>query len=190
MTEMVLEEVFDGPLSVNWLTWGDPRPTIDSGPGYKWLSLKADDAGQAGVTTHSGLVVINAPGLQVEFTAAIQDRYPNSKLYLDWDPEQTRRGPDLKDPGLVRLSVSKDSATLSTLLTRKTCNTEVEGLEQHRYIIRIADGYRVELYLDDASFPMCTIDSLGLEAIVPGRISFTGRGWLTYVKIMQPVVEP
>jgi hypothetical protein len=66
----------------------------------------------------------------------------------------------------------------------------VDGLLQHRYVVRVIEGYRVELYLDDSSTPACTIESLGLEATVPGRVSFTGRGWLTHVKIMQPVVEP
>lgn len=188
--ETVIDDVFDGPLSVNWLTWGDPRPTIDSGPGYKWLSLKADDPNAAGVTTRAGVVVMNAPGLDVEFSAAIQDRYPNSSLYLDWDPLQTRRGPDLSDPGVIRVGVSKDGVTLNAPLTRGVCRAALDGLQQHHYVLRVGEGYRLELYVDEENTPACTVEATGLAATLPGRVSFTGRGWITRVKIMQPVVEP
>lgn len=182
--KLLFDDTFDTALSDNWLAWGDKRPRIDRGPGDRWLYLAAEDPGEAGVTSRRGLPVYNAPGTVVEFEGALDASYSRSVMLFDWDPEKTVRGPDYREPGLVRLEIRGARIKLVAPLTRESYEVELDAFEKHTYRLVFQQGKAVALYVDDNQDPACRITDMGL-APVPGAISFSGLGWVTRVQVMQ-----
>lgn len=182
---VLLDDLFDNGLRGYWRTWGSPRPTIDSGPGDSWLYLKDPAPGSGGVTTRPEFPVDNAPGAVYEFQAQLDPNYPQGMLIFDWDPPTYDRGPENRDPGLLRLEIQNARLVLRGRLTKAVCAQEIDGKAMHTYTLQVLDGQAVDLTLDGQTQPLCHMDTMGL-APVPGSISFTGLGWVTRVKIALP----
>jgi hypothetical protein len=180
---VLFEDSFDAGLRENWLTWGEPRATISAGFGDNWLNLKALDPGQAGVTTRPEFVIPNEPGVTIEFDAEMDERYPQAVLILDWDPAAFDRGPVNQEPGFIRLEIRADKLTLSGRSIEETCEQPNTGADGHIYLLRLTEGQGVALYLDGAGQPVCQIASMNLDP-QPGKISFSGLGWVSRVKVI------
>jgi len=182
---LLFEDFFDAGLSQHWLTWGEPRATIGTGFGDNWLYLKALDPGTAGVTSRSDDVIPNAPGVAIELDAQMDDKYPQAVLVLDWDPLSFGRGPDNQDDGLIRLEIRADRFKLFGRGFPGTCEQTLTATDSHTYLLRVTEGQGVALYLDGAGQPVCQLASLDL-APQPGKISFSGLGWVSRVKVSLP----
>ena len=183
---VLFEDTFDGSLSQYWLTWGEPRATIGAGFGDRWLDLKAiDHPGQAGVTTRSVIIISNTAGVAIEFEVQMDGRYPRAVLVLDWDPTTFDRGPENQEAGLVRLEIQTDQLKLYGRATRETCLHAITATAGHTYLLSLVEGQGSALYLDGAGQPACRIADLAIEP-QPGKLSFSGLGWVSRVKVMLP----
>lgn len=182
---VLFEDLFDAGLREHWLTWGEPRATIGTGFGDNWLYLKALDPGQAGVTSRPDFVIPNAPGVAIEFDAQMDDKYSRAVLILDWDPLSFGRGPDNQDDGVIRLEIRVDQLKLFSRATQETCEQSLTATAGHTYLLRLTEAQGVALYLDGAEQPVCQLASLDL-APQPGKISFSGLGWVSRVKVSLP----
>jgi len=175
---VLLRDDFSGSLGENWKTWGNPRPSIQSGPDKKWLNLTATEKpGSAGVT--SRLEIENAPGVRGEFSAQLNPIYPQYPLILDWDPYTFDRGPDNSAATIIRFELQKSGAVFQTPVSKKRCKTDLDGLVMHRFTISFTINDAVELFIDDSQVPACTLE-MGFKPS-SGRISFTGTGWVTQI---------
>jgi hypothetical protein len=186
---LLFEDTFDSGLSQHWLTWGEPRATIGAGFGDNWLDLKAIDPGQAGVTTRPAFSIPGAPGLVIEFDAQMDGRYPQAVLILDWDLDTFDRGPDNRVPGLIRFEIRPTQLKLSGRAARDACLQKIEAATRHTYLLRVEAGPSLALYLDGANQPVCQINTLGVEP-QPGKLSFSGLGWVSRVKVLLPEQNP
>lgn len=182
---VLFEDFFDAGLRQHWVTWGEPRATIGTGFDDNWLYLKALDPGQAGVTSRPELVIPNAPGVAIEFDAQMDDKYPQSVLILDWDPDSFGRGPENQDQGVIRLEIRIDQMKLSGRAAQETCEQDIMGVDSHTYLLIVTEAPGVALYLDGAGQPACQLASLEF-ASQPGKISFSGLGWVSRVKVSLP----
>jgi len=185
-TTLLFEDTFDQDLATNWRTWGSQRPTIDIGPGDRWLSLKAEVPTSAGATTRRDLAIVLDFGAVIEFEAQLNSRFSRYTLFFDWDPESRNRGPDLLEPGVIHLEIRQEQLKLQTPITEETCVQPVNALEKHLYRLQVTSNQGLELYLDDNPVPVCQITSIGLGPL-PGSITFSGLGWVTRVKVLAPV---
>ncbi len=177
---ILLEDEFSETLSTYWKAWGEPRPTLRQGFGDSWLELKAaDKPTQAGVTCRTE--VSNAPGTMIEFLAQLTPGYPQYRLYLDWDPLQYDRGPNNTSSTIIHLEVQKNLVLVQAPAANHSCQVDLDGTIQHRYILRFITDKIVELYVDEGIQPRCSVD-MGIKP-VPGRISFTGNGWVTRILV-------
>jgi len=177
---ILLEDEFSDALNVHWKAWGEPRPTLRQGFGDSWLELKAaDKPTQSGVTCRTE--IDNAPGTTIEFLAKLTPGYPQYRLYLDWDPLQYDRGPNNTSPTIVHLEVQKNLVLVQAPAANHSCQVDLDGTIQHRYILKFISEKIVELYVDEAIEPLCSVD-MGIKP-VPGRISFTGNGWVTHILV-------
>jgi len=178
--KILLTDEFSDALNVHWKTWGEPRPTLRKGFGDSWLELKAaDEPTQAGVTCRTE--IDNAPGTAIEFLAQLTPGYPQYWLHLDWDPLQFDRGPENISPTIVHLEVQKNLVLVQAPAANHSCRVELDGTIQHRYILKFISDKIVELYIDEAIQPLCSVD-MGIKP-VPGRISFSGNGWVTRILV-------
>jgi hypothetical protein len=185
---VLIDDPFDNGLRLYWRTWGEPRPQVDSGPGDYWLYLKAIDAPfNGGVTTRSNFPIQNAPGAEITFQAQLLQNYPTTLLMFDWDPQNTARGPEIHDPGLVHIEIVPKQIRWRLPLTKETCQADLDGQQMHTFLLRFLDGQGAALYIDGSAAPVCMSQFMGL-APVDGSISFTGAGWVTRVTITQPGV--
>jgi uncharacterized Zn finger protein (UPF0148 family) len=184
---VLFEDEFDGTLSAFWRGWGNPRPKISTGPGDNWLDLTAsEDYGSGGVTSREYIVI--HPGVEIIFRGQLNQSYPQYKVIFDWDPLQYDRGPANQDPGVIHFELLKNKIILSTQLTNSRCEKELDGVLTHTYRFRILEGQGLDLFLDEDDItPVCQIADIGL-APVPGTITFTGLGWITSVKVTEPIV--
>ena len=174
----LLADDFNGPLNVNWKSWGSPRPIIRSGPGDNWLELTATDKPEtAGVTSRAQ--ISNAAGNVIEFEGQLNPNYANFPLLLDWDPLQFDRGPENTTLTVMHLSIQSTRVVLSAPAANNSCQKEFDGTKQHSYVLKFIAEKTVELYIDGIEPALCQLD-LGIMAI-PGRISFTGTGWVTRI---------
>ncbi len=184
-TREILFDEFNGELRDNWKIWstsGGPLPAIDKGPGDQWLYLKAvDDPGEAGATTK--IEIANEPGVEIIFQAQVDP--PFTVLIFDWDPSHVIRGPEVFEDGVIHIEIRRNRLFLATL-QGEPCDEIITGTEFHRYRLKITEGPGIALYLDDQGEPICRIESLGL-APMPGRFTFTGAGWVTMVRVTEPV---
>jgi hypothetical protein len=175
-----LEDDFDEALNVNWLAWGNPRPTIRSGFGDNWLDLKAADVPTAAGVT-SRIEIENSQNTTIEFEAQLNPGFPNFPLFFDWDPIQIRRGPENTDPTVVHLEIRKNSILMQAPAANNNCPLNMDGTKRHAYFLKFLPEKIVELYIDSSDQPVCKLD-MGIIP-VSGRISFTGNGWVTWVHV-------
>jgi hypothetical protein len=180
----LVEDDFAGELNLNWLAWGNPRPLIDRGPTDSWLYLKAvEDPLSAGVI--SKFEVPARPGVEVRFYASLDKTYPEAPLFFDWAPVGTEPGPQNPVNGVIHVEVRKDNLVVKTPPTRSNCRALVEGLVVHAYQLRFVEGGGLEFFVDDSPEPFCQISDIGVRPGI-GKITFTGTGWVTYVKVSVP----
>lgn len=177
---VLLEDNFDGIVSVNWVQWGSPHPTIRRGPLGNWLNMVSDEFGAAGVTSKQEIP--NAPGIKIEFVARLNENFPNYSVVFDWDPVDNKRGPEYVVPGPIHLEIRRNSMVFKTPRTNEKCERDLTGAEAHTYDLQIVEGQGIDLYLDEDPLPACRIVSMGMEP-TPGNISFTGLGWVIRVKV-------
>jgi hypothetical protein len=182
---VLFEDPFDGGLREHWVSWGEPRATIGSGFGDNWLYLKAIDPGQAGVTTRPEFSFSNAPGVEIEFDAQMDEKYPQAALILDWDPATFDRGPENREEGILRLEIRLKQIKLYGRATREVCEQAIASAASHTYLLRLTDGQGVALFLDGAEQPICQLASLETPP-QPGKLSFSGLGWVSRVKVTLP----
>ena len=176
----LLNDDFNGPLNVNWKSWGSPRPIIRKGPGDSWVELTATDKPEtAGVTSRAQIA--NVPGNVIEFEGQLNPNYANFPLIFDWDPLQFDRGPENTTLTVLHLSVQSTRIVFMAPAANNTCQKEFDGTKQHRYTLKFIADKKVELYIDGIDTPLCQLD-LGIMAI-PGRLSFTGTGWITRILV-------
>jgi hypothetical protein len=174
----LLVDDFNGPLNVNWKSWGSPRPIIRSGPGDNWLELTATDKPDtSGVTSRAQIP--SAAGNVIEFQGQLNPNYANFPLLLDWDPLQFDRGPENTTLTVMHLSIQSTRVVLSAPAANNSCQKESDGTKQHSYVLKFIAEKKVELYIDGIEPALCQLD-LGIMAI-PGRITFTGTGWVTRI---------
>jgi hypothetical protein len=179
-TNVLLEDEFTENLNANWLAWGDPRPNLRKGFGDSWLDLKAaDKPSEAGTT--SRLEIENGPGVRIEFEAQLNPGFPQYPLIFDWDPIQFDRGPINTTPTVVHFEIRKSMAILQAPAASNICQADVDGTVKHNYTIAFSADKIVELYIDEDQTPLCHLD-MGIKS-VPGRISFTGNGWVTRILV-------
>ena len=182
----LLVDDFDGLLSLNWNTWGSPRPHIKPGPqNTSWLELVAEQPGSAGITSKREIPVPNAPGVMIEFDAQLDEMFPQYTITFDWDQMSYDRGPENTDPGVIHLEIRRNKMQFGTPMTASGCESELVGTALHTFTLRIVDNQGVDLYLDGDGLPACRIPNMGQD-VVPGRISFSGLGWITHVLITGP----
>ncbi len=187
-TGLLIDELFDQGLRIYWKTWGEPRAIIRTGPTDNWLYLKAMDPPQSsGVTSRTEFGIYNMPGLVVEFSASLDPNYPASVILFDWDPRQFNRGPENIEPGLIHLEIRNSRILLETPYSRLRCNADNEGSRNHIYRVQMTATQGVDVYVDDQPTPLCQVEDMGLDPLPePGAISFSGAGWVTYVKVTAP----
>lgn len=184
----LIDELFDQGLRIYWKTWGEPRAIVRTGPTDNWLSLKAMDPPQSsGVTSRPEFGIYNLPGLVIEFSASLDPNYPASVILFDWDPRQFNRGPENVEPGLIHLEVHNSRMLLETPYSRLRCSADNRGSQNHIYRVQMTTTQGVEVYVDDQPTPLCQVEDMGLDPLPePGTISFSGAGWVTYVKVTAP----
>ncbi len=177
---VIFEDHFDDTLSTNWKSWGDPRAALKKGFGDSWLDLKAADRpGDAGVTSKEE--ISNLPGIKIEYEAQLNPSYPQYWMYFDWDPLQFVRGPENSEPTIVHLVVQKNKVLLQSPAANNSCNVILDGTTKHVYTLIFKAEKIVELIVDGNPQPGCAID-MGVIP-VPGRITFSGNGWVTRIKV-------
>jgi hypothetical protein len=177
---ILLNDYFNDPLNLNWKAWGSPRPILRSGPGDNWLELTATEKPEtAGVTTR--MEIASTPGNVIEFEGQLNPNYANFPLYFDWDPLQFDRGPENTTPTVLHLEILNNRIILKAPAANNTCQKGFEGAKQHRYLLKFTGEKLVELYIDGNEQAICQLDT-GIKAI-PGRISFSGTGWVSHVLI-------
>lgn len=177
---VIIEDEFDTALNEQWVAWGNPRPTIRSGFGDSWLDLKAaDNPSQAGVTARKE--VPNSIGTEIEFEAQLNSGYPLYPVLFDWDPIQFDRGPDNSLPTVLHLEIQKARVVLQAPAANNSCQSPLDGTKKHIYLIKFLSEKNAALYLDDGASPVCELE-IGIKPI-SGRISFTGTGWITRIKV-------
>lgn len=177
---ILLNDNFNDPLNVNWKAWGSPRPVIRSGPGDNWLELTATEKPEtAGVTSRAEIA--SAPGNVIQFEGQLNPNYANFPLFFDWDPIQYDRGPENTNLTVLHLAIQSSRIVLQAPAANNTCQKEFEGAKQHSYILKFVAEKKVALFIDGSDKAICELD-MGVMA-VPGRISFTGTGWVTHILV-------
>ena len=180
----LVEDYFDGELNVNWLAWGSPWPTIDSGPTDSWLVVKSvEDPWSGGVTSKFDMPV--KPGTELLFSASLDKIFREAPLYLDWAPKGAEPGPQNPAPGVLHLEIYKDKLAMQNPPSGQTCLQTGDGRSIHTYLLRFTEAGGVGLYVDGSPDPLCELPDLGVKPRV-GKITFTGAGWVTYLKVSVP----
>jgi len=184
-TIILFEDDFDGSISAYWKSWGKPRPKISKGPGDNWMDLAAsEDYGSGGVTSREQIFI--SPGAEIIFRGQLNDTFPQFKLLFDWDPLQFTRGPENQDLTVLHFEILRNRIILHTPLTNNRCEKDLEGTQTHTYRFVFLRGDSLDLFIDKEELPLCQISDIG-DVPVPGTITFTGVGWITYVQVIQPV---
>ena len=180
-SNVLFEDDFNAGLAPLWRAWGSPRPKIDSGFGDNWLYLAADKAYDAGVTSKP--VITLSTGAEINFIAQLNPDFTiGYVLNFDWDPVRYERQPGDTLDGLFHLSIRVDKLTFRAPMGNFTCERPVSGVDPHTYRFVIRDGNVLDLFIDDGTEPACHVLDLG-EAPGEGRLSFTGLGLVTQVKV-------
>jgi len=177
---VLLQDNFTDPLNINWISWGSPRPVIRSGPGRNWLELTAiEESEAAGVTSRKEIA--NAPGTVIQFEGQVNPSYANYPLFFDWDPLQFDRGPENTGLTVLHLEIHNTRIVLQAPAANNTCQKEFAGIKQHSYELKFSGEKKVALFIDSSAQAFCELD-LGIKP-TPGRISFTGTGWLARILV-------
>lgn len=177
---VLIEDEFSESLATHWRAWGNPLPTLRKGFGDSWLDLKAvEEPGGAGVT--SRVEIENSPGVRIAFDAQLNPGYPQFPLLLDWDPLQFDRGPANTTPTIVHFELRRSTVSLQAPAANNNCQVDLDGTVQHTFLIQFSEEKLVSLYIDDSPQPLCQLD-MGIIP-VPGKLSFTGNGWVTRILV-------
>jgi len=178
---------FSTSISEFWKPWGDPKswPSIKRAPEANRLDLVAyETPGAAGVT--SKLEISSSPGVEIIFEAQLNPNYPQFPLIFDWDPLTDPRNMDSKNLGVVHLEIKTDKLVLVTPYQQQsTCMRLISGSQKNTYHLKFIENQGVLMYVDDQLVEPCSLPNMG-KPPKPGRISFTGMGWLTSVKVIEP----
>ncbi len=186
LTSLKFEDNFNGPLNkTTWKAWGDPLPKTKSGP-IPWLYLTAEIPSDAGVSLRDPLLF--TPGTLIQFDARLDPAYTQFTLIFDWDPPNLVRDQGVKEPGVIHIEIRKDSITFDTPITLDGCEKQApdfDGTLPHSYQVRKLEKLGVALFIDNAPVPICAVQDMGLT-LDSGRISFSGLGWITLVRVLGP----
>jgi hypothetical protein len=181
--QVILENDFSTDPMDNWRTWGKnyprPEPMPSDNPRF---NLTAVDPGLAGATSRQDIAFIS--GVEVLFRAQLDPEGWQHPLIFDWDPVARGRGPENRYPGVIRLVISKDELVVQNG-ENLICRIESIGRDNHTYRIKVIGSGEAEFWLDDQATPSCTLNNLDLKPS-GGKISFTGMGWLLYVRVTIP----
>ena len=105
-------------------------------------------------------------------------------IHFNWDQETVARGTDYRQPGQIHLEIRAKNVIIQTPLTQEVCQSPIQEGQSHTYRIEIVANQGVSLYIDDGETAACSISNMGL-APLPGKISFSGLGWVSRVKVVQ-----
>ncbi|MEW5872087.1 MAG: hypothetical protein AB1894_22655 [Chloroflexota bacterium] len=184
--KVILEDDFGGGQLVNWVKWGSLKPTVTNTATDSWLYLKAvEEPRLSGLTSIDDKLVLNAPGLEITFDARLDPVFPNAVMIFDWDPLEYLRSKETLGNGPIHLELRKDRVFIDAPIQDKHCDAPATGGEYSRYTLRITESYGVQLFLAEQPEPACTLDFIGIGNL-QGRISFSGSGFLTYVRVSAP----
>ena len=160
-------------------------PKTKSGP-KPWLYLTAETPSDAGVSLRDTLLF--TPGTQIQFDAQLDPSFTQFTLIFDWDPPNLIRDRGVKEPGVIHIEIYKDRLTFDTPVTLDGCESKApdfDGTLPHSYKVRKLEKLGVALFIDNAVDPICTVQDMGLT-LDSGRISFSGLGWITLVRVLGP----
>jgi predicted nucleic acid-binding Zn ribbon protein len=173
--------------STQWQVWGIPTHPVTVHGVIDELKLVEPVIGKAGLVSHPNFPISLAPGVEVQFTANLDELFSQNSIVFDWNPIRIRPDKNFNLSGWIRLQIQKERVTLTTnQIIGNKCEKEIDGVQVHIYRVRIIGGRGVELYLDDQVQPSCSFASIGLPADAPGSIAFTGLGWIIQVKAVGP----
>lgn len=184
---IIFEDSFDGDINSHWNPWGKSQyyPSIKRGPEGGWLELIAyENSGSAGVTSKSE--VISSAGIEIEFEAQLNPNYPQFPMIFDWDPLSNPRTANSKSPGVVHFEINTDKLILKTPFNQQSvCIRLINGAGKHKYFIKFTEDRGILMSVEGNPVEPCSLPNIG-QSPVKGRITFTGMGWVMYVRVTMP----
>jgi uncharacterized Zn finger protein (UPF0148 family) len=184
---VIFEDSFDGGINSNWKPWGKAQyyPSIKRGPEGGWLELIAyENSGSAGVTSKSE--INSSAGTEIEFEAQLNPNYPQFPLIFDWDPLNNPRTINSESPGVVHFEINTDKLILKSLFNQQsTCTRPINGARKRKYFIKFTENQGVLMSVEGDLVEPCSIPDIG-QPSMKGRITFTGMGWVMYVRVTTP----
>ena len=172
---IVIEEEFEGELQEIWSVWGTPVPEIV--PGFtNYLDL--DAAPRAAGITSDAIFSLTAETI-IEFNAALKDSTPADILSVDWDPVEVIRQAD-SDRGQLYLDIGADRIVVS-VGGQNTCSVPLPEANELSFSIRL-ENETISITLNEQELcPPSVVEFPPDE----GRISFSGRGRLDKILVLQ-----
>jgi hypothetical protein len=91
-----------------------------------------------------------------------------------------------KSPGIVHFEINTDKLVLKSLFNQQSsCTRQINGAVKHKYFIRFTENQGVLMTVDGNPVEPCSIPDIS-QLPLKGRITFTGMGWLMYVRVTTP----
>ncbi len=177
--QFIFREDFETPLTENWHLWGSPFPQLRTGFSDRYMELLGEIPGTSGVA--SKLLIQLTPGTVIEFEARLVEDIPQSVIVFQWNPGEQKAQP-IDRPGILQLTVDRRLLILETAMTQERCELPINGLVVHTYQLTFGDGGGVTVIVDFNPAQSCQVANIGIVP-VDGRISFSGRGWVSSVKV-------
>ena len=184
---VLFSDDFSTTILEYWKPWGDPNswPSIKRIPDANKLELIAyEDPGEAGIT--SKIEINSSPGVEVVFEAQLNPNFPQFPLIFDWDPLNDPRKPDSEKFGVVHLEINTDRLVFMTPYHQQsTCMRLINGAQKYVYHIKFLESQGISMYVENSPTEPCSLPNMG-KPPMPGRITFTGMGWLFNVIVTEP----
>lgn len=177
--QIIFREDFEAPLTENWHLWGSPLPLLRTGFSDRYMELLSESPGTSGVA--SKLLIQLIPGTVIEFEARLVEDTPKSLIVFQWNPGLDKAQPRDR-PGVLQLTIERTRLVLETAMTQGRCELPMDGLVVHTFQLEFFEGGAVEVIVDFAPAQSCRVENIGIVP-VDGRISFSGRGWVSSVKV-------